>query len=86
VIGMVNDKDISGVLRVLPKDAIYYFTKASIPRALDENQLMKMAAYFDLHGRSYPSVAQALAAARYQAGADDLIFIGGSTFVVAEVL
>jgi dihydrofolate synthase/folylpolyglutamate synthase len=86
VIGMVNDKDISSVLRLLPKDAIYYFTKASIPRALDENQLMKMAAYFGLQGKSYPSVAEALTAARQHAGADDLIFIGGSTFVVAEVL
>lgn len=86
VIGMVNDKDISGVLRLLPKDAIYYFTKASIPRALDENQLMKMAAYFELQGSSYPSVAEALAAARQHAEADDLIFIGGSTFVVAEAL
>ncbi|MCX6239760.1 MAG: bifunctional folylpolyglutamate synthase/dihydrofolate synthase [Bacteroidia bacterium] len=86
VIGMVNDKDISGVLRLLPKDAIYYFTKASIPRALDENQMMKMAAYFNLQGSTYPSVAGAFAAARKNAGPDDLIFVGGSTFVVAEVL
>jgi len=86
VIGMVNDKDISGVLRLLPKDAIYYFTKASIPRALDENQLMKMSVYFNLQGSVYPSVADAFAAARQNADADDLIFVGGSTFVVAEVL
>ena len=86
VIGMVNDKDISGVLRLLPKDAIYYFTKASIPRALDENQLMKMAAFFKLQGSTYASVAIALATARQNADPDDLIFVGGSTFIVAEAI
>ena len=86
VIGMVNDKDIAGVLRLLPKDAIYYFTKAAIPRALDEKQLMKIAAFFDLQGKTYPTVAEALAAARKNAGADDMIFIGGSTFIVAEAI
>jgi dihydrofolate synthase / folylpolyglutamate synthase len=86
VIGMVNDKDISGVLRLLPKDAIYYFTKASIPRALDENQLMKIAAYFDLQGNTYPTVAEAMTAARHDADVDDLIFVGGSTFIVAEAI
>jgi dihydrofolate synthase/folylpolyglutamate synthase len=86
VIGMVNDKDISGVLGLLPKDAIYYFTKASIPRALDEKLLLKMAAFFKLQGNAFPTVAGALAAARQNANADDLIFVGGSTFVVAEVL
>ena len=86
VIGMVNDKDIAGVLSLLPKDAVYYFTKASIPRALDENQLMKMAAYFKLEGSAYPTVATALKAARELAEPEDLIFVGGSTFVVAEVV
>jgi len=86
VIGMVNDKDIAGVLRLLPKDAIYYFTKAAIPRALDEKQLMKIAAFFELRGNTYHSVAEALAAARKNAGADDMIFIGGSTFIVAEAI
>ena len=86
VIGMVNDKDIITVMSLLPKDAIYYFTKASIPRALDENQLMKMASYFDLKGNTYPSVAIALATARQNADADDLIFVGGSTFIVAEAI
>ena len=86
VIGMVNDKDIAGVLSLLPKDAIYYFTKASIPRALDEKQLMKIAAFFKLKGNTYPSVAEALAAARKNAEADDMIFIGGSTFIVAEAI
>ncbi len=86
VIGMVNDKDIAGVLGLLPRDAIYYFTKASIPRALDENQLMKIAAFFKLQGAAYPSVADALTAARKNAIADDLIFVGGSTFIVAEAI
>ena len=86
IIGMVNDKDIAGVLNLLPRDAIYYFTKAAIPRALDENQLMKMAAFFNLHGKSFPSVAEALGSARLNADKDDLIFIGGSTFIVAEAI
>lgn len=86
IIGMVNDKDIAGVLNLLPRDAIYYFTKASIPRALDEKQLLKMAAFFKLEGSSYPTVADALEAARKNATAEDLIFVGGSTFVVAEAI
>jgi dihydrofolate synthase/folylpolyglutamate synthase len=86
VIGMVNDKDISGVLKLLPKDATYYFTKASIPRALDEKQLMKIAAFFNLQGSTFPTVADAVAAARENAGKNDMIFVGGSTFVVAEII
>ncbi len=86
VIGMVNDKDIVSVLAQLPKDAEYYFTRASMPRAMSEKQLMKMASYFDLKGESYPTVAEAVAAARENSRPDDLIFIGGSTFVVAEVV
>lgn len=86
IIGMVNDKDIAGVLNLLPRDAEYYFTKAAIPRALDENQLMKMAAFFKLMGTSFTSVNEALVAARKNAGPDDLIFIGGSTFIVAEAI
>ena len=83
---MVNDKDIAGVLNLLPREAIYYFTKAVIPRALDEKQLLKMGAFFNLIGLSYPSVAEALEAARRSADVDDLIFVGGSTFVVAEAI
>ncbi len=86
IIGMVNDKDIPGVLNLLPRDAIYYFTKAAIPRAFDENQLSKMAAFFNLHGNSFPSVAQAIESAKLNADKDDLIFIGGSTFIVAEAI
>ena len=86
IIGMVNDKDIAGVLNLLPREATYYFTKASIPRALDEKQLLKMAAFFKLEGSSYATVSDALEAARLNAAAEDLIFVGGSTFVVAEAI
>jgi dihydrofolate synthase/folylpolyglutamate synthase len=86
IIGMVNDKDITGVLALLPREAIYYFTKASIPRALDEHQLMQMATYFGLNGAPYEDVQSALNEAKMYADKDDLIFVGGSTFVVAEVL
>lgn len=86
VIGMVSDKDVSAVLALLPREAIYYFTKASVPRALDEEQLMQLAARFGLKGAAYRDVPAALAAAKAVADKDDLIFVGGSTFVVADVL
>lgn len=86
VIGMVGDKDINGVLKRLPKDATYYFTKASIPRALEEAELAKLANAYGLHGNTYPTVAQALEAAKKNYRPNDLIFVGGSTFVVAEVV
>lgn len=86
VIGFVNDKDLSQVLPLFPHDAIYYFTRAAVPRALDENLLKSTAAEYGLHGDSFPVVSQAYEAARANAGKNDLIFIGGSTFVVAEVL
>jgi len=86
VIGVVDDKDIAGILSLLPHKASYYFTNANIPRAMDGNQLMKRAAYFNLIGESFETVELAIAAARKNAGVDDLIFIGGSTFVVAEAL
>ncbi len=86
VLGMVIDKDIAGILALLPKEAVYYFTKASIPRAMSEHHLMQMATYFGLNGASYEDVPSALMEARMYADKDDLIFVGGSTFVVAEVL
>jgi len=86
VIGMVNDKDIAGILALLPKEAVYYFTRANNPRALSEHQLMQMATFFGLNGAAYADVASALLDAKMYAGRDDLIFVGGSTFVVAEVL
>jgi dihydrofolate synthase/folylpolyglutamate synthase len=86
IIGLVNDKDQDEVLSLLPADARYYFTKASIPRATQPEELAEKAAKFRLQGNSYQTVPQALFAAKDNAGKNDLIFIGGSTFVVAEVL
>lgn len=86
VIGMVGDKDIDGVLTLLPKDAKYYFTKASIPRALDEKILQQRAMRFNLCGETYSTVLEAYEAALGNAGDSDFVFIGGSTFVVAEVV
>ncbi len=86
VFGMVNDKDAGSVLKLLPKDAQYYFTKADIPRALDEKALKSQAQQLGLKGNSFPVVTEALNAAKVKAGKNDLIFIGGSTFIVAEIL
>ena len=86
VFGMVNDKSIDAVLALLPKEANYYFTRADIPRALDETELQRQAGVFGLKGEVFKSVAEALKAAKNNADERDLIFVGGSTFVVAEVL
>ncbi len=86
VLGVVNDKDIRAMLELLPQKALYYFTKAAVPRALPETELAALAAAQGLKGQSYSTVAQAKAAAIEAAAADDLIFIGGSNFVVAEAL
>lgn len=86
VIGMVNDKDQDEVLSLLPVNARYYFTKAAIPRAAEPIELREKAAKFGLKGKCYPTVRQALSKALDQAGENDLVFIGGSTFVVAEIL
>jgi dihydrofolate synthase/folylpolyglutamate synthase len=86
VMGFVNDKDLSSVLPLFPKDAVYYFTKASVPRALDENILMQSAGKYGLKGICFSDVISALEAARIKASVDDVIFIGGSTFIVADAL
>jgi dihydrofolate synthase/folylpolyglutamate synthase len=86
VLGMVNDKDIATILKMLPKDATYYFCKANLPRGLDAQLLSEQAARKKLFGKSYKSVKQAMKAAIKQATANDLVFIGGSTFTVAEVV
>ena len=86
VVGFVNDKDVSGMLGFLPPNAVYYFTKASIPRALDENELARQAGECGLSGTPYPLTDMAIEAALRNADATDMIFIGGSTFVVAEAL
>jgi dihydrofolate synthase/folylpolyglutamate synthase len=86
VIGMVNDKDITKVLSILPTDATYYFCKPDIPRGLDAETLKQQAEGFGLHGNAYPSVKQALQSAQQNARDNDLVFVGGSTFVVAEAI
>jgi dihydrofolate synthase/folylpolyglutamate synthase len=86
VIGMVNDKEVEDVLKLLPSDAFYYFTQASLPRALDASILAQKAKAFNLNGLHYPTVTAAFEAAKKNASFNDLIFIGGSTFIVSEVL
>ena len=85
VMGMVSDKDVSSVLALLPDDASYYFTKAQIPRAMDETQLQELAKSYGLSGNHYYNVNLALASAFQNATMDDLILVCGSVFVVGEV-
>lgn len=86
VMGMVNDKDVRNVLKLLPADATYYFTKASVKRALNEDQLCGLAREAGLHGKTYPDVQAAFEAAKAATTEKDLIFVGGSTFIVADFL
>lgn len=86
VIGMVNDKDIRGVLALLPKDAEYYFTKASVKRALPEKELAQLAAEAGLQGDCYPDIPSAVRAAQEKSLPEDFIFVGGSSFIVADLL
>jgi dihydrofolate synthase/folylpolyglutamate synthase len=86
VIGMVKDKDISAVLALLPKNAHYYFCQPNLERALEASDLAKQAEEFGLKGEVFENVEEALSKAKSAAKYDDLIFIGGSTFVVAEAI
>ena len=86
VIGMVNDKDITEVLKLLPKEAVYYFTQARIERALPAEILQKQAESIGLKGKMYLSVEQAIKSAIADSETADLIFIGGSNFIVGEAL
>ena len=86
VLGVVNDKDIEEILKLLPGDATYYFCKADIPRGLDAQKLKALAKEAALEGENYDSVKLALEAANQNALPNDLIFIGGSAFVVAEIV
>lgn len=86
VFGMVSDKDISSVIKMLPKDAYYIFTQASIPRAMDAELLAVKCSEVGLLGEVEKNVGKAYARAKMLATSKDLIFIGGSTFVVAEVV
>lgn len=85
VLGMVQDKDISKILELLPKDARYVFCQADLPRAMPAELLAEKAAEYSLKGEVISEVNQALQFARKNAGPNDLIFVGGSTFVVAEI-
>ena len=82
---MVDDKNVSDVLNILP-DAKYYFTQASIPRALPVQKLMEASYSLGMEGEAFNSVQKAVESALDNAELDDLIFVGGSTFVVADLL
>lgn len=86
VLGVVNDKDLESVLGLFPKGARYYFVKPDVPRGLNAELLRAKAKEYDLLGDVYKSVQKGLRAAKKQANGDDLIYVGGSTFVVAEVV
>lgn len=86
VIGFVKDKDISAILPLFPSNATYYFCKPKISRGLDEKILLDRCVQFNLNGKTYKSVNKAFKAAKKQASKNDFIYVGGSNFVVAEVL
>jgi dihydrofolate synthase/folylpolyglutamate synthase len=85
VFGMVNDKDISGVLSMMPQRATYYFCQASVKRALPHEDIKRKAEAYGLIGKSYSTVIQAYQAALADAQPDDFIYVGGSSFVVADL-
>jgi len=86
VFGVVNDKDLAAVLPLLPKKANYYFCRPNIPRGMDAEFLREKAGNFRLNGDAYNSVPEAYAAALKNAGKSDVIYVGGSTFTVAEII
>ena len=86
VFGMVNDKDITSVLKMMPKDATYYFTQASIKRAMPAENLKEMAKEYGLTGSCHTTVGDALQAAISDSNDEDFIFVGGSCFIVADLL
>ena len=86
IFGKLGNKDISGVLSMMPKDAIYYFTRADVKRALPENELQALAQQVGLQGQSYPNVKAAVEAAKQHSSEKDFIFVGGSSFIVADLL
>lgn len=86
IFGMVNDKDIDNVIKMLPKNAIYYFTEADTHRAIPWVEIQQKAIANGLYGVGYPSVKEAFAAALRNAAHDDFVFVGGSSYVVADFL
>ncbi|MBR4649930.1 MAG: bifunctional folylpolyglutamate synthase/dihydrofolate synthase [Bacteroidaceae bacterium] len=85
VFGMVSDKDVTTILAMLPKNAVYYFTQASVKRALSADDMRQKAALCGLSGHSYPTVSEAYNAALNDAETDDFVYIGGSSYVVADL-
>jgi len=86
VFGVVDDKDLDSLLPLMPPNAYYYFTKADIPRAMDAHELAKRCTAYGLQGQIVQTVPNAMKIARGNALSDDIIFVGGSSFVVAEAL
>lgn len=84
--GMVSDKNHGKILKLLPAEAEYYFTKADIPRSMNEKILFELAREYGLNGKSYKESSVALESARKNALPEDVIFIGGSSFLVGEIL
>ena len=86
VLGVVSDKELRTVLPLFPKEAEYYFSKPNLPRGLEASLLQAKAAEYGLLGKKFKTISDALEAAKIASGAEDLIFVGGSTFVVAEII
>ena len=86
VLGMVSDKDLDEILPLFPKEVSYYFCQPNVSRALDVRILIEKAIGFGLKGEAFKSVKSAFKSARKNASKKDVIYVGGSTFVVAEVL
>ena len=86
VFGMVSDKDITNVLKMMPTEAIYYFTQASIKRAMPSDELKGMASRYNLNGNCFSTVKEALETAIAESSPEDFIFVGGSCFIVADLL
>lgn len=86
VFGMASDKDIERVMSTLPHEACYYWTKASVKRATSEQTIANIATKYDLHGKTYSNVAEAYEAAINNASTNDYIYVGGSSFIVADLL
>jgi dihydrofolate synthase/folylpolyglutamate synthase len=86
VLGFSADKDLDAILPMFPEDAKYYYSKAKVPRGMDRLVLKEKASQFGLRGKAYVSIKSAFAAARKKQKANELIFVGGSIFTIAEVM
>ena len=86
VFGMVDDKDVDGVMKLLPANATYYYTRANNKRAIPEEKLLEKGNAIGLRGKAYPTVEKAYKAAMEVASRNDFVFVGGSSYVVADFL